>query len=164
MQKQPNAAELDELGPLNSPLAVLANPKVVLMAAGALGLAIDLFVRPLSWVGLALLVLATMPWTLQAWSERVARTPERDLGPTAAKPGVAADPAARPRAEPQIVASPPKPGTARPEPRAAAATPTRPAAAAGRPIEGEPRPAPVRPQRFAETPSAARPVRPETAG
>jgi hypothetical protein len=164
MQNLPNEAGRNAPGPLRLPLAALTQPKVVLLAAGLLGLAVDLFVRPLSWIGLALIVLATLPWALQAWSERIDRGPERDLKPSPAKAAVTSDTTARPRPEPPIVAGPPKPAAARPEPRAGAATPTRPAAAAARAPEGELRPAPARPQRFTETPSAARPVRPETAG
>ena len=72
MQNLPNEAGPKRPGPPNVSLAALAQPKVVLLAAGLLGLAVDLFVRPLSWVGLALIVLATMPWLLQAWSLRAA--------------------------------------------------------------------------------------------
>jgi hypothetical protein len=66
-----NDIELSDRAGLHAmPLHRLADPRVVLLAVGLFGLAIDLFVRPLSWIGLALIVLAASPWLLQAWSQR----------------------------------------------------------------------------------------------
>jgi hypothetical protein len=161
MQNQPRAAGPDGLAPFNSSLATIAHPKVVLLAAGLVGLAIDLFVRPLSWVGLALIVLATAPWMLQAWSERFARKADGDPGRRPAIAGVAASPA-KPHPDQRIVSAGPKPGPAAPERTAPAAAPSRPPAAAGRAAEGDLRPAPARPQRMPEPAPAARPVKPET--
>jgi hypothetical protein len=70
MQNQRNATQLEVLRPSPLPLHRLASPKVVLMAVGLLGLVLDLFVRPISVTGLALIVLATTPWILQAWTLR----------------------------------------------------------------------------------------------
>jgi hypothetical protein len=71
MQNHPNKVGPGGPEPSDSPLAALAQPRLVLLAVGLLGLALDIFVRPLSWIGLALIVLASSPWILQAWSERV---------------------------------------------------------------------------------------------
>ena len=72
MPNHAHDAPPDGAGTLDSFTARLADPRVVLLAVGLLGLALDLFVRPISWVGLALIVLATSPWILQAWSQRPA--------------------------------------------------------------------------------------------
>jgi hypothetical protein len=70
MQNQQSGTEPKVLRPSPLPIDMLANPKVVLMAVGFLGLALDLFVRPISPTGLALLLLAATPWILQAWALR----------------------------------------------------------------------------------------------
>jgi hypothetical protein len=59
---------------------MLADPRVVLMAIGLLGLALDLFVRPISVTGLALILLAATPWVLQAWALRNQRVASTNLG------------------------------------------------------------------------------------
>jgi hypothetical protein len=181
MQNQPNAAGPGGLGPPNSPVAQLANPKVVLMAAGVLGLAIDLFVRPLSWVALALIVLATAPWILQAWSQRSGPAAKRGLAPAPAKAAVAVEPAGKPRPEQRIVpsgqravAAPAEDSAvaARATPRAPPADPqARKPSMAARAADGEPRAAAPRPVQAGthppaspEAPAVRRPVRPETAG
>ena len=72
MPNHANDAVPGAAGAFESLSARLADPRVVLLAVGLLGLALDLFVRPISWVGLSLIVLATAPWILQAWSQRSA--------------------------------------------------------------------------------------------
>lgn len=74
MQNQPHQAGPVGSAPSASPLARLAQPRIVLPAVGLLGLTIDLLVRPLSWVGLVLLVLVATPWLLEAWSETFRRS------------------------------------------------------------------------------------------
>ena len=77
MQNQRNDTGPKPLRPSPSPVDMLADPRVVLMAIGLLGLALDLFVRPISLTGLALILLAATPWVLQAWAlknQRVAST------------------------------------------------------------------------------------------
>ena len=99
MQNHPIDAAPGRTGPSDLLLAGLADPRVVLLAVGLLGLAVDLFVRPLSWVGLALIVLATSPWILQAWSQRLVRgvaPPARPRGPQASAAPAASRPAAPP--------------------------------------------------------------------
>jgi hypothetical protein len=94
MQNHPIDAAPGRTGPSDLLLAGLADPRVVLLAVGLLGLVVDLFVRPLSWVGLALIVLATSPWILQAWSQRSVRGASPPARPRV--PDDSAAPAARP--------------------------------------------------------------------
>lgn len=70
MQNQRNGTEPEGLRRPHLPVHLLADPKVVLMTVGFLGLGLDLLVQPLSVAGLALIVLATSPWILQAWTHR----------------------------------------------------------------------------------------------
>jgi hypothetical protein len=70
MQNQENALAGKRNGRFPSPVDAVANPKVVLMVVGLCGLFVDLFIQPISMVGLALILLAAMPWILQAWSLR----------------------------------------------------------------------------------------------
>jgi hypothetical protein len=164
MQNQPNTAGPAGLGPFNMRIAMLAQPKVVLMAAGLLGLAIDLFVRPLSWVALALIVLATVPWTLQAWSQRPGAI-QRGLAPAPAKATAAAEPAVKPGPERRIVPPVQRAGAAATADPVARQTPMLARTTEGEPRSAAPRPAPARahPVASSETPTAARPVRPEPA-
>jgi hypothetical protein len=72
MQNQKNAQTGKSTAGLERRTARAANPKVVLMVVGVVGVLLDLFVRPISPIGLALILLATAPWILQAWSQRTA--------------------------------------------------------------------------------------------
>jgi hypothetical protein len=118
---------------LESLTARLADPRVVLLAVGLLGLALDLFVRPISWVGLALILLATTPWILQAWSQRPSRGATR--APVSRLPGDSSAPAGKaPRAQQQPAA----PETIR---RAPPTEPAQRASAAVPPAGPERRPA-----------------------
>ena len=83
MQNQRNGTGPKMLRPSPSPIDMLADPRVVLMAIGLLGLALDLFVRPISLTGLALILLAATPWVLQAWARRNQPVESTDLGRTA---------------------------------------------------------------------------------
>src|SRR5690606_32242882 len=103
MPNQTSKAGPGGLGQFRLPAATLGHPKVVLVAAALLGLGLDLFVRPLSWVGFALILLATTPWLLQAWTQRSATlarpaSPPRPAGP-------APEPASKPRPEQRIAPS-----------------------------------------------------------
>lgn len=94
----------ERAGPDHRAISVqdIASPKVVMLAAGTLALVVDLFVRPVTPVGLALIVLATSPWIVQAWSERPAR-PRAPAAASPARPEPARSAIARPdhtRAEP----------------------------------------------------------------
>jgi hypothetical protein len=70
MQNQQNALVGKWGARFPLPVDAVANPKVVLMVVGLFGLFMDLFIQPISMVGLALILLASMPWILQAWSLR----------------------------------------------------------------------------------------------
>ena len=83
MQNQLNGTGPTMLRPSPSPIDLLADPRVVLMAIGLLGLALDLFVRPISLTGLALILLAATPWVLQAWARRNQPVESTDSGRTA---------------------------------------------------------------------------------
>jgi hypothetical protein len=83
MQNQRNGTGPTMLRPSPSPIDTLADPRVVLMAIGLLGLALDLFVRPISLTSLALILLAATPWVLQAWARRNQPVESTDLGRTA---------------------------------------------------------------------------------
>jgi hypothetical protein len=61
MQSRQHGTEAKVLRPSPLPVDMLANPKVVPMAIGLLRLAVDLFVRPISLTGLALILLAATP-------------------------------------------------------------------------------------------------------
>jgi hypothetical protein len=82
MQNQRNGGP-KMLRPSPSSTDMLADPRVVLMAIGLFGLALDLFVRPISLTGLALIMLAATPWVLQAWALRNQRVASTNLGRTA---------------------------------------------------------------------------------
>ena len=83
MQNQRNGTGPKMPRPSPSPIDMLADPRVVLMAIGLLGLALDFFVRPMSLTGLALILLAATPWVLQAWARRNQPVESTDLGRTA---------------------------------------------------------------------------------
>ena len=83
MQNQRIGTEPRMLGPLPSPAAMLADPKVVLMAMGLSGLVLDVFVRPISLAGLALILLAATPWILQAWTLNNQRVASANMEPAA---------------------------------------------------------------------------------
>jgi hypothetical protein len=70
MQNQENALVGKRGGSFPLSVDAVANPKVVLMVVGLCGLFVDLFIQPISIVGLALILLASMPWILQTWSLR----------------------------------------------------------------------------------------------
>lgn len=72
MQNQQHSQTAKPMAGLQWRSAGAASPKVVLMVVGVVGLLLDLFVRPISPIGLALILLATAPWILQAWSQRKA--------------------------------------------------------------------------------------------
>ena len=75
MQNQQIARERSDAMRLRLNFARLPGPRIVLLGVGVIAFAIDLFVRPVSLVGLALILLATLPWTIQAWAERNATAP-----------------------------------------------------------------------------------------
>lgn len=79
MQNQPIGTE-PQKPPSPSLVDMLGDPRAVLMAIGLLGLALDLFVRPISLAGLALILLAATPWVLQAWALRNQRVASTNLG------------------------------------------------------------------------------------
>ena len=83
MRNQRNGTGPKTLRPSPSPIDMLADPRVVLMAIGLLGLTLDLFVQPISLTGLALILLAATPWVLQAWARRNQPVESTDLGRTA---------------------------------------------------------------------------------
>lgn len=156
MQNQPNEAGPLGLAAFDSPVAALAHPKIVLVAAGLFGLALDLFVRRLSWIGLALIVLATAPWILEAWTQRSARAVKAAPEPRPARAATPTDPVREPRPEQRIVPGAQRAAVARPEqpalvareaPRAVApaAPPARQQQAQTRLPEDELRPAAPRP-------------------
>lgn len=177
MQNLSNEAGRDAPARISLPLTALAQPRIVLLAAGLLGLTIDLFVRPLSWVGFALIGLATAPWMLQAWSQRSVPAATASKAPRAAT-GAAEIPA---RAGHRIASAGQSGGQAKP-PAASTAVreaqrqtaPTDPAVRPPtRPVNVPepdprtvaPRPLPARTAspRSPEAPAPTRPVRPETA-
>ncbi len=117
MQNQPQKAGPVGSGPSFSSLAVLTQPRVVLPAVGLLGLAIDLFVRPLSWVGLGLIALVAMPWLFQAWSDQFRLSTPASRAP-ASPPDPVTESPAKPRVQPRAAG---REGPPRPEQRAAPA-------------------------------------------
>lgn len=143
MQNQRNGTGPKMSRPSPSPIGMLADPRVVLMAIGLSGLALDFFVRPMSLTGLALILLAATPWVLQAWARRNQPVVSTDLGR-----------AAQTEAPPQRSTRAPNqdPGNKASELNAAASRPVRPS---------QPTPEPVRKVQMAEP--AARQL-PRTAG
>lgn len=71
MQNQQNAPDRRQLGRFFLPIASVAKPATILMAVGLGGLFVDLFVQPISPIGLSLILLAAAPWLLQIWSLRL---------------------------------------------------------------------------------------------
>jgi hypothetical protein len=83
MQNHRNGTEDGMLRPSPWPIDMLADPRVILMAIGLSGLALDLFVRPISLAGLALILLASTPWVFQVWALRNQPFASTNLGRTA---------------------------------------------------------------------------------
>ena len=69
MENQQSASAKRPGAALQARIHSLASPKFVLTTIGLSGLLVDLFIRPISGVGLALILLASAPWILQAWSQ-----------------------------------------------------------------------------------------------
>jgi hypothetical protein len=115
MQNQQSSAEAKVLRPSPFSFDMMANPKVVLMGAGLLGLAVDLFVRPISPAGLALILLATAPWILQAWVLRPQFGTSNIVRPTAQAEAAVQGPTRKALQEQRNDTSGQKTGAGRPE-------------------------------------------------